>query len=628
MFEFLKKDAGQAPPDVGQEEVFDKENAESKGEVKESEKSKSVKKPKDVPASEAEEVVESKKEVPSAKESGVDNLQIEKVNVKINLIEERLKQFNEKFSFISESIGEIRATNLENEKKISQSMVEAEKVIDVVKEVKPESLRVDYQKMDIKVSTLGEKIEANSQFMNEIMSEINDLKRKSEIFVGTEGLMKLNEDIKKDLIETQKLSSKTKMQADKAQEIFMELRKGFAESQKVGAVVTNLDESYSGLKDLIEKLKLDYENVVKYSDYLDFKKTYGNKLSAFESEIADVKVVRESIGEISNLIETNLSISRRNEEDIGNLGLKIGDESVKSVSDYENQLVDMIEIIEKLFNQISEIRNAPKAEPSVVIKKVPVPAVAAKKEDDVESAEAVKSETVPKPSESQEVVNSDESAEVVEEKALKPSENQEVVDAVNAVKVAEVPVSKPEEFLGKKNLFLKKVEKDIGAKILDIKNKLQKRIGSNIKDVAAGSSELGEKKSGVRSSELGAGAGNGGAGGLPTSNSQLPTISEADKLPTTNSQLPTEKGELQTGKKKFEKKKVVKKNLSKIQIKKRLKNLEKARASLKKKRKEKEDKKENRLKNLEKARAVLKKKRKEKVKGGRVSEKLGKKTKK
>ncbi|MFH1521438.1 MAG: hypothetical protein ABIF18_00610 [archaeon] len=533
MFDFLKKDSGQAPPDVGQEDAFDEENADvdSAEEVEMSEKSKIVKKPAVSSVSEDEEDAEPKGKA-SSRKTGGDSFQAERIDAKIDLIEERLKQFNEKFSYISESIGEIRATNLENEKKISKAMVEADKVIDVVREVKPESLRIDYQKTDIKVSTLGEKIESNSQFMNEIMNEINDLKRKSEVFVGTEGLMKLNEDIKKDLIETQKLSSKTKMQADKAQEIFMELRKGFAESQKIGAIVNNLDESYSGVKSMIEKLKLDHESVVKYSDYLDFKKTYGAKLSAFESEIAGINMVRDAMNEMTELVETSLSISRRNEEDIGNIGLKIGDESVKSVSDYESQLVDIIEIIEKLSGQISEIKS------NLEAKKVS--AVAVKK---------VEAKSVPKPSENEEEVvdvpekkeEVVESVRAIEEKpTLKPSENKEVVNAVNAVRVADVPVVKPEQFLGK-NIFLKKMEKDVESRLLDIKNKLQRKIE-------------------VRKSDDG--------GGL-----EQKSLEKKNSLVKKVSDVKVKHDKVQ--KKQFRKKKVVKKNPEKIHIEKNLKSLKK-----------------------------------------------------
>ncbi|MFH0712009.1 MAG: hypothetical protein V1889_02775 [archaeon] len=417
----FRKGVGDAPPDVGQEEEYDEKKGLS-GEFGEDAEGKTTGKGKtkgDVPQDIAREV---KSVVDKNAGAGLSEVQIEGINTRIDSIVEWIKQFYERFSYVSESIGEIRTMTVNNEKRISEAMRDAEKVIDVVKEVKPEELRVSYQKSDMKMTALAEKIEANKLFMDEVMGEMNELRRKSEVFIGTEGLMKLNSDTKKDLIEVQRLGSKTRMQADKAQEIFMELRKGFAESQKVGAIVENLDSSYAGLKEEVEKLKLDYGEVVKRSDYLDFKKTYGNKLVLFDNNVSDVEGIKQSLNEMSGLIETSLSVSRRNEEDIGEIGIKVGASDVKKVSDYENQLMEIVGIIETLSKQLAEVR-----------KKVGLRV----------------------------------SKEIGVKKIVKPSDA--AAEKVAEVKVAEVPKLKPEEFLGKKNLIAEKGERDL--------EKVEKKIG-------------------------------------------------------------------------------------------------------------------------------------------------------
>jgi len=352
MFGFKKK-SGDVPPDVGQEEKYDE--AHDSEESSEDDSSESAdKQPKlDGPNIAGGQIVSSQS---GRMNSEINNFQMEKLAARVDSVIEWIKQFYERFSYVSESIGEIRTMNMENEKKISLAMKDAEMVIDIVKEVKPERLRMDYQKFDMKIAALAEKIEANKQFMEEVMNEVNELRRKSEVFVGTEGLMKLNEDSKKDLVELQKLASKTKMQADKSKEIFMEINKGFAENQRVLSIVTALDESYSGLKAEIEKLGLEHGKIVRYSDYLDFKKSYGDKMAAFESQISQVESLKANVEELGDLVETSLSVSRRNEEDIGKIGLKIGADDVKKVEDYENQMNDVVGIVEKLTLQLAEVR--------------------------------------------------------------------------------------------------------------------------------------------------------------------------------------------------------------------------------------------------------------------------------
>jgi len=348
MFDLFKKSAG--APDVGQEEEYDATHEDEI--IKDvDETSTEFIAPKKVLSSEVKNTKGN--EVSSGGSGGFET---ERINARVDSVVEWIKQFYERFAYMSESIGQIRAMSLESEKRISRSMAEAEKAIDIVKEVKPEQLRIDYQKVDLKVAALVAKLESNRQFMNEAINEVNDLKRKSEIFVGTEGLMKLNEDTKKDLVEIQKLTAKSKMNADKVQELFIEVRKSFADMQRAKDIIDSFEASYSGLKSSIDKLKLNYANIVKRDDYLDFKKDYGKRLAVFEIGISDVKDLRKTVGNATSLIETNLSVARKNEEDIVKLALKTGEGSIKGVSDYENQLVGIVDVVETLSKSVNELK--------------------------------------------------------------------------------------------------------------------------------------------------------------------------------------------------------------------------------------------------------------------------------
>jgi len=350
MFEFLKKDSGQVPPDVGDEDAFDKENAES-----ENAKEEEVKMP---------DKIETEKEVKptesfSAKDSvmgSVSKLEIEKVKGRVDSVVEWINQFYERFAYVSENIGELRAMNIANEKKILSATKDAEMVIDIVKEVKPADLRLAYQKIDMRIRTFEEKVAENKQFMDEIMKEVEDIKRKSEVFIGTDSLIKLNEDTKKDLVEVQRINSRTKMYADKSQEIFMELKKGFADSQKLAAIVDNLEGSYSGLRDEIQRVKLNHETVVNQSNFDDFKKTFGNKIAILDGAVKDLDNLKNGNSVLEKAIENSFSVSRRNKEDIGKIAMKVGESDVKSVEEYNNQIIELLDIVNTLTVQVAELR--------------------------------------------------------------------------------------------------------------------------------------------------------------------------------------------------------------------------------------------------------------------------------
>lgn len=344
VFDFLKKKE-ETPPDVGQEEAYDA--AKEKAEGKEDEAPEMGK--LDVKTSPTASKI---KNAPTAG-GGVE---MEKMKARIDSVVEWINQFYERFSYVSESIGELRSMNLANEKKIMDATKEADKVIGIVKEVKPEQLRIDYQRVDMRIKKFEEMVAENKNFVESVVKEFNELKKKSEAFVGTEALMKLNEDTKKELVETQKLAAQTRLNADKGKEIFLELRKGFADSQKVAEVVNALDANYTALKEEVDNFKLNMESVVKRDEYGDFKKTYGNKLAAYDSIVSQMEGLKEDNKEFHDLLETSLNISKRNEEDIANIALKVGSDKAKRVEDYENQLADVVDIVETLTEQVSELK--------------------------------------------------------------------------------------------------------------------------------------------------------------------------------------------------------------------------------------------------------------------------------
>ncbi|MCK5321106.1 hypothetical protein KAJ38_00850 [Candidatus Pacearchaeota archaeon] len=370
----MKKDAGQIPPDVGKEDEFEEENAES------GDSGEEVVRAPDKLAGEEVSSVGVPSEGDAMAVNSASELEMEKIKGRIESVVEWINQFYERFSYVSESIGELRAMNVENEKKIMGATKEAEKVVDIVKEVKPAELRLDYQKIDMRMQAFEEKVAGNRQFMEELMNVVGDLKRNSEIFVGTESLMKLNEDTKKDLVEMQKINARTKMHADKSQEIFMELKTGFADSQKLAAIVDNLEGSYSGLREEIERVKLNHETVINQASFADFKKTFGNKIAILDSVLAQLDGMKNSEDNLGRAIESSLSIARRNEDDIGNVAMKIGNKDVKGVTDYENQVIELLGIVDTLTTQVAELRK--KAGIKNVVsskKKAVVPVVAVSK---------------------------------------------------------------------------------------------------------------------------------------------------------------------------------------------------------------------------------------------------------
>ena len=357
MLNFLKKKNNESPPDIGKEEVIEyKEDAEDNlnnipdkpyEEISNRAdfRNKAVKRKSQLPPSFPQSLPEDK-----------TNFDLEKINARLELINSLITAFNERFSRINQQIGEIRAMTISNEKNLSISNLDAKKVVDIVKEVNPEKLRVDYQKADLKLSTLVEKIESYKLYMDSIMGELKDLKRRANLFEGTDALLKLDEDVKKDLIEIQKVNARVKMNADKSEQIFIELSKGFNENRKMNEMIMNLDNSYSGLKKEIEKLNLDYKQVIDIDAFNDFKKKIANKLMILENSFLEIQKIKEENDKLAKGLGKILLIEKRNEEDIANIGFNRGNNNIQRVSDYEQKIFSILEIIEKMTLEIDKVK--------------------------------------------------------------------------------------------------------------------------------------------------------------------------------------------------------------------------------------------------------------------------------
>jgi len=351
MFDFLKGN-NEAPPDIGKEEEYDALNSANQN----PEPSPDI--PEDIPPP-IKKTQSSYPKFDGSNSAPVDErikLEVEKINARLEAVNQWMGGYSERFSNLSERIGEIRTMAMSNEKLISKCSLDASRAMDLVNGVKPERLRLEYQRLDLKVSSFLEKLEAKKQYEQAIMNELKDLRQKAGIFIGTDGLLRLNEEVKRDLIEIQKLGARVRMDADKAEQIFIELKSGFAEVEKAEELTLTLHQNYSGLQKEVEKLKLDFSSIIKDSEFESFKKNIQSRVTVVEKLAIQMDQVKEENSRLGKIIETILGVSKRNKEDISNIAVTIGDNKIKSVSDYENQVDSLLGIIDQLAQQLAGLR--------------------------------------------------------------------------------------------------------------------------------------------------------------------------------------------------------------------------------------------------------------------------------
>ncbi len=286
----------------------------------------------------------------------LQNFELEKLNAKLEMNNALIKGFNERLSLINQQIGEIRTMSLQNEKNISKSTIDAQKAVEIVKEVAPEKLRIDYQKIEIKVTTLSEKLESYNQYIASIIEELKELKRKAGVFEGSEAILRLNEDVKKDLIEAQKMSARVKMNADKCEQIFIELKKGFIENERNSEIVSNLNNSYSDLRKEIERLNIEHKQIISAGEFADFMKKINSKITAIQNSFIEVEKIKQENEIIKQMINNTLLMQKANEDSIKEIKVNAGNDNFRKIQDYEKKFVSMLSILDKMAFEIKKLK--------------------------------------------------------------------------------------------------------------------------------------------------------------------------------------------------------------------------------------------------------------------------------
>jgi len=346
---FSKKEF--VPPDVGAEEEFEEKN---KDELKELEQSAVTQIPQ-----------ESKQQGPAiaVPNAGIGseviervNLEIEKFKTRLDFVTNTVREYSERMSLLSQQIGEIRTMNLETEKRLVQAIKDSASAIDIVKSVEPQKLRLDYQKSESRVEALTERLEGTKEFQETIMDEVKDLRRQSNVFIGTDGVLKLNDEIKKDLIEIQKVDSRVRINADKAEQLYIDLRRETSRNQKVVTMVSTLEAGFESLRAEVQRIRIDHSSIVKDREFGDFRKHVDEKFGEIKHALTLVGEIRGDNEKSKEIFQSTLALAKRNHEEIATMAMHVGEDKVKRVADYERWLAAVLKMMDQLASQMAEMK--------------------------------------------------------------------------------------------------------------------------------------------------------------------------------------------------------------------------------------------------------------------------------
>src|SRR3989344_773243 len=311
----FKKSSG--VPDVGQEELFEQEKAAVEDSHEE-----------DVSDIAAPMLYHNNVNSLPAGDMAMANSQFEinKLNAKIESITEWIKQFYERFSYVSESIGGIRAMAMNNEKSISKISLEAEKAFDIVKEVKPEVIRIDYQKLDARLVLLEGKLASNEQFSDTVINEISKLKIDYSNIIKRDEFSDFRKNIENKIIglensynEIKKIKSDNERLTSMVETILAISKRNEDDIGKLAVSVgddrikkvSDYEERLNTLLSLVEKMSLE---ITRLRKKLNLKPDDLDREILKESELLEESILKsEDVKNDEKIVEEKIPVKKANE---------------------------------------------------------------------------------------------------------------------------------------------------------------------------------------------------------------------------------------------------------------------------------------------------------------------------
>ena len=231
---------------------------------------------------------------------------IERMQERITAFGESREANNERFTRMSEEIGELRAMIVESQKSIKEIEVKATLASDMVKEVHPETLSIETRKLNTKFEALNAEISSLKSFDSSIFTELKEIKRRVDTFKGADAIMRLHDDIKKELIDIQKTKLSTDADANKVEQIFIDIQRNFSDFQKLETTTENAITLITTRRIEVNALKLKILGISNKRDLEPLRKAIRTNNSVVERLYYDVQKNKEMIN-VLRMIEIRIS---------------------------------------------------------------------------------------------------------------------------------------------------------------------------------------------------------------------------------------------------------------------------------------------------------------------------------
>jgi uncharacterized phage infection (PIP) family protein YhgE len=220
---------------------------------------------------------------------------VEKIQAKLETIEDLRQTTEEKISSLSEEIGELRSSILEKDKTFNQVETGFERVKEIFEEIQPKKIRAELDKKEDAIEKISAKVEASDTKISDMKKNMADVLGIMEKIKDLKNVIAVSETISKKMAKIEDERKESAKIAAKVESIFSEITEKMAEFHAYRDKIDFSSESMHDIMKSIDMMEVKIENAVTK----DGMKKVDDRLEQLEKDLTDkIQIIRDIVDDL------------------------------------------------------------------------------------------------------------------------------------------------------------------------------------------------------------------------------------------------------------------------------------------------------------------------------------------
>jgi peptidoglycan hydrolase CwlO-like protein len=221
---------------------------------------------------------------------------VEKIEAKLETMEDLRQTTEEKISRLSEEIGELRSSIMEKDKTFNQVESGFERVKEIFDEIQPKKIRAELDRKEDAIDKLGAKVEAFDTKISDVKRNVADVVSIMEKIKDIKNLVAVSETVGKKMAKIEDERKETAKIAAKVESMFSEITEKMSEFHNYRDKIEFSSESMHDIMKSIDMMEVRIENAVTKDDA---KKT-DDRFEQLEKDLTDkIQAVRDIVDDLA-----------------------------------------------------------------------------------------------------------------------------------------------------------------------------------------------------------------------------------------------------------------------------------------------------------------------------------------